>query len=603
MGEYDRALEFFLRSLALAEELDYKDTVVNHLRNIANIYYEKGDYEKSLEYAERSITIARQIGSRKDLWTGLETRGRAYRALKQTEKAREDFEEAIATIENWRYLVAGGESEQQSLFAETVSPYHEMIDLLVSDNLPGDALEYAERAKARVLLDILSSGRINIYKTMTPLEQEKEKDWEKQLGSLNKQVLEEKSNPQADPTLLVKLDTQLQSARLSFETFRAELYLAHPELRAQRGEARIIQQEEINNLLDAHSAILEFVVTEEKILVFILTRESNSSPVSSAIHVININELDLSKRVEDFRKRIADRDARFRQPSVELYDLLLRPAEKELYGKTKLIIIPDGALWELPFQALSSRDRYLLEDYSVFYAPSITVLHEMKKLHREQSEPNNTRLFALGNPTLNKKIREQVNQVYRDKALDPLPEAETEVKELSKLYGFKASKVYIGAEAREDRVKAETDSFNVLHIATHAIVNDITPMYSQVLLSPGNHDEDGMLEAWEIVNLRLKADLVVLSACETALGKVRNGEGMIGLTWAFFVTGVSAEVVSQWKVASVSTTALMLSFHRQLRANMPKAEALQKAELELSHDKRYHHPFYWASFVLVGDGD
>jgi CHAT domain-containing protein len=128
-------------------------------------------------------------------------------------------------------------------------------------------------------------------------------------------------------------------------------------------------------------------------------------------------------------------------------------------------------------------------------------------------------------------------------------------------------------------------------------------MYSQVLLAQGSESgEDGLLEAWEIMNLRLKADLVVLSACETALGKVRKGEGMIGLTWAFFVTGSSAEVVSQWKVASASTTNLMLTFHRNLKANLPKAEALRQAELKLSRNRLYHHPFYWAPFVLIGDG-
>jgi CHAT domain-containing protein len=169
----------------------------------------------------------------------------------------------------------------------------------------------------------------------------------------------------------------------------------------------------------------------------------------------------------------------------------------------------------------------------------------------------------------------------------------------------------VGAEAREDRVKAEAGKFGVLHLATHGILNDASPMYSQVVLAQSAEDvnEDGLLEAWEIMNLDLHADLVVLSACETGRGRVGAGEGMIGLTWALFVAGTPAAVVSQWKVESSSTTELMLEFHRNLRAGIKQtrpqvstAKALQQAALKVLRRSDYRHPFYWAGFVVVGDG-
>jgi len=135
-------------------------------------------------------------------------------------------------------------------------------------------------------------------------------------------------------------------------------------------------------------------------------------------------------------------------------------------------------------------------------------------------------------------------------------------------------------------------------------------MYSHVLLAPGSSDskEDGLLEAWEIMQMDFKADLAVLSACETARGRISAGEGVIGLTWAFFVAGVPTTVVSQWKVESASTSKLMVSFHRALRAGHSRsgagfavARALQQAELETLHSPQYAHPFYWAGFVVVGD--
>jgi len=127
-------------------------------------------------------------------------------------------------------------------------------------------------------------------------------------------------------------------------------------------------------------------------------------------------------------------------------------------------------------------------------------------------------------------------------------------------------------------------------------------MYSQVVLSQpeGDISEDGMLEAWEIMKLDLKADLVVLSACETARGRIGSGEGMIGLTWAFFVAGVPTTVASQWSVDAASTTELMVEFHRNLERHKGKAESLRQAMLKLLKSKEYSRPFYWAGFVLVG---
>ena len=187
--------------------------------------------------------------------------------------------------------------------------------------------------------------------------------------------------------------------------------------------------------------------------------------------------------------------------------------------------------------------------------------------------------------------------------LGPLPQAEREVRTLAEVYGRERSRVYVGAEASEERLKKEAGGSRILHLATHGILNDASPMYSQLVLSHSQAGarEDGLLEAWEILNLDLNADLAVLSACETGRGRPGPGEGVIGLSWAFFVAGCPTTVVSQWKVESASTTELMLAFHRNLKSGRPKAQALQAAALKLLRDPRYRHPFYWAGFVVVGD--
>jgi CHAT domain-containing protein len=211
-------------------------------------------------------------------------------------------------------------------------------------------------------------------------------------------------------------------------------------------------------------------------------------------------------------------------------------------------------------------------------------------------------LLALGNPTPGGQAGG--GAALRGAGPDALPEAEQEVRALGRLYGASRSRVYTGAEAREDRFKSEAGRARVLHFAAHGLVNNASPMYSHLALAAGGAGEDGLLEAWELTRLDLKADLAVLSACETARGRTAAGEGMIGLSWAMFIAGVPSLVVSQWKVESAGTRELMVNFHRGLISptKMTKSEALRQAALKLLKNPETSHPFYWAGFVLVGEG-
>jgi CHAT domain-containing protein len=275
--------------------------------------------------------------------------------------------------------------------------------------------------------------------------------------------------------------------------------------------------------------------------------------------------------------------------------------------------VPDGALWEMPFQALQpAANRYLVEDYAISYAPSLSVLREMTKLRKKSSsEATGSRLLAFGNPALVKDTIDGINIPRGSEKTTALPESEKEVKTLAQLYGASRSVVYVGAEAREETIKVEAGRYDVIHLATHGILDSANPMYSHVILSQvqGSGSDDGLLEAWEVMNLELKAELVVLSACETARGRVGAGEGVIGLAWAWFVAGCPTSVVSLWKVDSTSTTKLMLDFHRNIKSiaqnrgsQISKAEALRQAELKLLRNTQYSHPFHWAGFVVIGDG-
>jgi CHAT domain-containing protein/tetratricopeptide (TPR) repeat protein len=610
-GDYPQALEQYRKGLRIFEEIGHKAGIAGSLNNISETIRLQGNHTQALQFAGRAAELASQIDSAEVMWKAHTNAGEAYFALEQFDQARQSFDQAIATIEALRTNVAGGEREQQRSFESKISVYHAMVELLIAQKNPGEALIYAERARARVLLDVLSSGRISVTKTMTSQEIEQERELKSELFSLNTQIYREQQRQQPDQDRLNQFEAQLQKARLDLENFQTNLYVAHPELRPQRGEAPIIKTEEIAALLpDAGSVLLEYVVTDDRTYLFAITKAAAKPEVAVRVYTLPIKRDELAKRTENFRQQIAGRDFGFRAPARQLYQLLLKPAQAQIQGKKNLIIVPDDKLWELPFQALKTQDdRYLIESSAISYAPSLTVLREMKARHnRRHVDVTGLALLAMGNPALGKETKERATIALRDGRLDPLPEAEREVKALRTFYGASRSKVYLGKEAREDRVKSEAVDARILHFATHGTLNNASPMYSHLVLAQGGANEDGLLEAWELMEMDLKAELAVLSACETARGRYGAGEGMIGLTWALFVAGVPATVVSQWKVESAGTRDLMMGFHRELRGRpgktrVSKAEALRLAALKLMENPATNHPFYWAGFVLVGDGN
>jgi CHAT domain-containing protein/tetratricopeptide (TPR) repeat protein len=612
LARYDAALEFYKRSLAESEEVNDKPRIAQALTNIADTFILQNKHRDALVMVARAVKVANEVGSRETLWFAHTLSGKAYRALGQTAQAQLEFAEAIKQIELIRTQVAGGETAQQSFFENKLAPYQAMVELLVSQNKLSEALAYAERAKGRVLLDVLQSGRANITKSMSSSELAEERQLTNDLAALNTQLSRARMQKQPDDKRLDEIGSRLQIARRDYEAFETRLYAAHPELEFRRGGAGVLTLAQSEKLLDVRTVLLEYMVTDERVLLFSIALGGRGIRTADGLKVfpIEIKRRDLATQVENFRRALAERDPDFNQSAKNLYNLLVAPASDQLKGRSNLVIVPDGALWELPFQALrSSANHYLVEDSAVAYTPSLSVLYELQKLKPKVPEMPDRTLLAFGNPALAKPVIERTRSALRGSAFEPLPEAESEVKLLSKLYGPGRSTVYTGAEALEERAKAESSQYSVVHFATHAVLNNASPMYSYLALAQGGGAEDGLLESWEIAKLDLKARVVVLSACETARGRVGAGEGMIGLTWAFFVAGSPATVVSQWKVDSAATKLLMLDFHRGLKSFLgnpkitnKKAEALRMAALTMLRNSEYRHPFYWASFVVVGDG-
>jgi CHAT domain-containing protein len=599
-----RALALLEDALATAEQREEIPLVVHTRWQIASLRLEEGRAQDALPLAESAADLSRTHFLREALWPSLLVAARAHIALGRPDRAEPLLREAVTVIEELRAQTVGPDVDRAAFLVSRASPYQELVALLADAGRDWEALAVAERSKGRVLLDVIGA-RAAAAVAGDAREQAEEKALEAALLAANSELRVLLQKPGQDAARLAVLEEERARRRRAVEDFRARQYAAHPELRAFRGESRPLEPADVKALLgDGRTALLEYVLAARGAYLFVLSAGPTGEPVL-AVHRLSAASDELARQAASLRTRLAERNLDFGPPSARLYDLLLAPAGAALQRAGRVILVPDGRLWELPFQALRSRaGRYLIEERTVSYAPSLTVLRDMRA-HERDAAPVTQTLLALGNPELGAGVRRRQPSVLMGETLEPLPEAEAQVREIARLYDPRTTAVRVGGEARESWLKAEASRYRVLHLATHGLLDDTSPLYSQlVLAAPGaGENDDGLLEAREILDLRLRADLAVLSACETGRGQAGAGEGLIGMSWAFFVAGCPATVASQWKVDAASTGRLMVAFHRELQAKHTPAAALRLAALAQLRRPRDRHPFYWAGFVAMGDAD
>jgi CHAT domain-containing protein/Flp pilus assembly protein TadD len=596
--EFPGALEALDQSFRLAKDLQETTRQTELTWRISQTYYEMGDFQQATARAEEAVALSHVSHSPKLTYLATTTLGEVYAAQNKIELATQTLKQAVDELELMREQVAGSEVESELFLENKIASYRSLVDLFVKQNKPLDALLFAERAKGRVLLDVLSSERTELTRLMTPAERDEAHRLNQRISEINDQIrLRESSNSSPDT-----LYRQLDSARLEYQAFRNALYAAHPDLRIRSGRPSLLTSNDLNRLtLNNRRAFLEYVTLKDQIYLFVLSPGNATQSPKLYVHSIAIKPQDLERKVEEFHQRLADRHPDFAGLARELYSTLITPAESELRGIDAICVIPDSFLWNLPFQALmTGGGRYLIEDRALSYAHSLSVLNEMTK-DKEDSTTKNSSLIAFGNPVIGK-------DEERKTELCPLPEAETEVTSIAKSFSSTSNKILIGREASEKTFKSLASQYSVIHLATHGVLDNRQPLYSRLLLTKTEADveNDGLLEAREIMNMKLKADLAVLSACDTANGKISPGEGVMGMSWAFFLAGTRSMLVSQWKVNSSSTSQLMMNFYKALetpkaQSSDKKADALRQAALVLMKNQQYRHPFYWAGFVMIGD--
>jgi CHAT domain-containing protein len=547
-------------------------------------------WDDSIRLAEEAAALYHSEGgasplfSPDEVWRTSLAIGRALHRLGRSEEGADALRDAVGEIETARASIPADAMTGSRFLDDKIDAYRALVEVLVETGAVDEALGVTEQMKARALQDVLRKGQIDLDAALTADERKRDQELRQNIVAINKKFRAAGAGGGETAALRRALD----AARLELQAFETTTRLIH----AERASSAGYDPECLSDYLPREDGlILDYLVLEQQTLLFVLRRDAGR--VSVAVHVIPAGAAELAERAERIRFALAWRQSGWRAEASALQRLLLAPVGRELAAAKVICIVPDGPLWFVPFQLLGD----LVEKAAVFYSPSLATLRgAVGRPPRPDSRP----LLAVANPSLGTAERARVRSLYRDVVLGALPEAETEVRSIGRLYGPR-SRVYTGAAASEQTAKQLAGEARVIHFATHGIIDDASPLYSALLLGPSGED-DGLLEAREVAELNIPADLAVLSACETARGRVGAGEGLIGLSWAFMAAGCPTTVVSHWNVASASTADLMLDFHRHLVRGHPPAEALRAAQLDMRRRPAHRHPFYWAAWVVVGRG-
>ena len=395
--------------------------------------------------------------------------------------------------------------------------------------------------------------------------------------------------------------------------------------------------EQVREALDPGTVMLSYSVGKEQTHLFIVTPGRDLQ-----VETLKVGRQALEKDVDRFRQLIDQTQASSGLGaeglgwfSRRLYNLLVEPAEKWIAAGDRIVLVPDGPLHLLPFAALTRKDgRYLVEWKPLSTVLSGTVFAELKKQRRDVAagaEPSSRQWVAFGDPWFPPRLAQGRPEDIGEARLrsfstraqlqwQRLPQSRREVEEIAALFPADRRRTYLDREASEERAKAVGRDARIVHFATHGFVDDRSPFDSGLVLSIPEElaegRDNGLLQVWEIFeSVRLDADLVVLSACETGIGEIRGGEGIIGLTRAFQYAGARSVLASLWRVEDEATAELMQRFYRHLRAGKAKDEALRAAQLELIRrplrvpngrggwtKRNAAAPYFWAALQLVGDG-
>jgi CHAT domain-containing protein len=589
----EKALEYYEKALAIYKELNDQEHVVIISNNLGTVEFDLRNYSSAEEYHSQALKISQQMQDKSLEMPSLLNLANTQNMLGKLDEAQNHYESALMLSKE----LENPETEWKIMMG--------MAELFQRKGDFTKAIEYNE-AGLQIIEQIRASIPQEEFRTSyMARERYAYEDVIHMLGELYE------NNSNGGYEQLAFQYVQRSKSR-TFLDFISQNDTENSGTTSQVVSTPATLAEVKSTIEDRNTVLLEYSLGDSSSYVWIITKENHwfiklpaRETLQEQIETLRFALLDPQQDNLDF----------FINSGYSLYNKLISPAEKYLSKKSSLIILPDGILHYLPFQALLTKELsssqkisytslpYLTNDYPISYGQSASVLVNLME-HQAQAKDDNQHshnLLAFGDPVYESAGSEA--QIDRN-SLNRLVHSGNEVKEIAKMFPDGSSRVYLREEALEENFKnnPELSFFKYIHFATHGLIDEENPENSSIVLSQGGEsEEDELLKAEEIAQSRLQADLVVLSACRSGLGKMVRGEGIIGLTRAFMFAGSPSVVASLWNVSDASTTILMQRFYANLlQKNLSKTEALQQAQISMISEGQYAHPFFWAPFILIG---
>ncbi len=628
----------FEEALAIYEKAGDATGQSRTLSALSTVALQAAQKSVALELAERALAIANDLSARATAfqlsadnqrdrtlshanfmdvwelqWPVYLSHARALRALGEKESARKSYLMAEGLFEGKWSSWALYRATQNCALAykeEIQAAVREYVDLLMELGRFSDAFDVADRAKGRTLLN-----RITVRRRSPLLNDELAaafKPRAQKVADLRLQMLAPNLSPERRTMLqqtIEDAEAEMLQAQMKSELKLTKAY----RVKAKLADAKLMQAQ----IAQGQSALAEFLLGENHSYIWYFShgrfsyatlppRQQIEQAVREYLPLLTNPPGSLS----------IERDiAKVRERGTALFDMLFGPLAEQLEPGQPLIIVADGLLHYLPFSTLVHGGRYLMEDHDTVYSPSAGMLNLWQESAPRSSVGEPLELLAIGDPIFSLETaahgsKKQITASTRE-ARSPfanggspfasLPWTRDEAQYIAGLFPADRRKVLLGREGTEAAFKREmTAHYRRLHFATHSWIDAKTPWRSAVVLTPGDA-EDGLLDVNEISQLNLDCDLVVVSACQTGRGQLLSGEGIVGLSRAFLYAGARDVIVSLWDVSDNSTSQLMKDFYTRLTGGQSNAEALRQAKLHmLRSNKVIRHPYYWASFIMVG---
>lgn len=639
-GDRQRAIGLFEQSLAEYRKGNHWRGQASALSNIGFYYETLPDPKKAKEAYSEAVTFARSAQDRETASSILYNLARVEMANGSITQARAHIEESLKLNEASRAKVAD-QDLRVSYFASVHQHYELYIDLLMqlhkqqpNDGFDVMALQASEKARARSLLELLSQTGVNVAKNTEPALREREQELRR---ALNQEYLKSPDTA-AHQVRSLELEYEDVTNKIRASNFRyASLYLpASLDLRDVR-----------QSLLDSKTAILEYSLGEKRSFLWVLTagsvktyelppRAELEAELKSLVQTLVLFGPDAP--VTNKRTTPAELENAYWKQAEKVSSLIFKDALNDI-AATRLVIIGDGVLESAPFAALSrpqapgstnTQPQPLIKEFEVVNLPSISVMTVLSRQVAQRQPPSGS-VAVFADPVFeanDARLRSSAHaaestsaargaSISQSRALDRALKDSTLEKGIRRLVFSRreaeaissvAPGAFVALDFRANRaavLSKNLSNYKIVHFATHGILNDKHPELSGILLAMVDEKgkpQDGFIQLSDIYNLNLPAELVVLSACETGLGKSVKGEGLIGLTRGFMYAGASRVLGSLWKVDDAATAALMADFYKEMFTNGKRpADALRAAQLHLFEQRRWQSPYYWAGFVLQGD--